>query len=778
MPSPVRFPGSARHLLPSLAAFALFAALYALTAARFAPSAPVPASAPADVFSAERARAVLADILGDGAPHPVGSDAHARVRGRIVAHLRDLGYEPEVQSTFTCGPYGICAPVSNVVAVRRGRRADDAVALVAHYDSVPAGPGAGDDGAGVAAVLETARALAVGPEPERTIILLIDDAEEVGLLGARVFLEQHPLAPSVRVAVNLEARGTSGPSLLFETGAANADLIARAGDALPHPIGSSLFRAAYARMPNDTDFTVFKRHGITGLNFAFVDGVAHYHTPLDDLAHLSLASLQHEGENALGVVRALAERGFDPAAGDAVYFDVLGLWLVHWPIGLTPWLALLALGLSATFVWLSLRARRIVPPRAFAAGMLAVLATPVFAAALCYGAVRAMQSLSESDLPWYSDPVPALVCVVACSAATAAFVAQGLCRGAGATTTYAATWATWAGAAAALAGALPEVSFLFLVPALVAGVVGLALRPWRHAEPSTAVVLAMLVPAAVAACLWLPVAHGLLAAFGLEGHIALALAFGLAFTSALPALASVRGRLLLRLGPALASAAVAAVIVAASAVLGTSQGFPYSEDRPLRASVSHVERQGSGEASWFVDTTWDAAPAELAFAAGLTATGPSPLLLLGYLRVARGVAPPTGAEGPVVDVTERRLEGGLLRVRGTLRSRRGAPTLALLVPHTGGETTVRFAGVQASGRDLRGTTWWGRHDLYLCLGVPPEGVSVELDFGASPPDLALDLLDATNVLPPSAEPLVAARGVLGVPSQSGDLSIVVSSWTP
>ena len=103
--------------------------------------------------------------------------------------LTRLGYHPQVQTTFDCGQYVNCATVNNVVARLDGTEGDpdssDAVLLAAHYDSVPAGPGDSDDGMGVAAVLEIARALKSLPPPRHSIVLLIDDGEEAGLLGAR-----------------------------------------------------------------------------------------------------------------------------------------------------------------------------------------------------------------------------------------------------------------------------------------------------------------------------------------------------------------------------------------------------------------------------------------------------------------------------------------------------------------------------------------------------------------------------------------------------------------
>ena len=97
------------------------------------------------------------------------------------------------------------------------------------------------------------------------MIVLLNDGEEAGLLGARVFSEEHPWAKDVGVALNFDARGNSGPSYMFETSDGNGWLIEQLARALPHPMATSLTGAVYRIMPNDTDFTIYKRHGMPGL---------------------------------------------------------------------------------------------------------------------------------------------------------------------------------------------------------------------------------------------------------------------------------------------------------------------------------------------------------------------------------------------------------------------------------------------------------------------------------------------------------------------------------
>src|SRR5712671_1990801 len=310
-------------------AVAGIALLLAATWYAYRPPAPLGPDAPPSAFSAYRAEVILRDLVGNGIPHPIGSPAGARLREAIVERLAALGYAPELQSGFVCRE-GVCGSPVNIIATLRGSAGDkDTVMLAAHYDSVPAGPGASDDGAGVATLLEIARILAARPPPPHPIVLLFTDGEEAGLLGALLFVQQHPLSKQVKAAVNLEARGTSGPSLMFETGTANAWLMRLYGSAIARPFTNSLYYVVYKLLPNDTDFTVFKAAGYEGFNFALIGNVERYHTPQDRFENLELGSLQHQGQNALSVVQALASADLaaPPAAG-AVFFDVFSraLW--------------------------------------------------------------------------------------------------------------------------------------------------------------------------------------------------------------------------------------------------------------------------------------------------------------------------------------------------------------------------------------------------------------------------------------------------------------------
>lgn len=317
---------------------------------------PVVADAPGFLFSAARSEAILRNLLQENRPHVAGSPQNAVVRERIVEQLRAAGYSPEVQSRYHCNAHnGACGPVDNVVAVKPGAVGKEALMLSAHYDSVWAGAGAADNGAGVAAVLEIARMTADSPPFENDIVFLFSDAEEQGLIGADAFADHHPLFAKVRAVINLEARGVTGPSMMFETGQGNRSLIRVFSKNVERPVANSLAYEMYRRMPNDTDFSVYKRAGRSGLNFAFAQGVAAYHSTADALEQFDRGSLQHHGDNAWSMLLALADRNLAqlPSREDAGYMDLFASTLLHYPVSITGGLALvlgvwamLAIGLA------------------------------------------------------------------------------------------------------------------------------------------------------------------------------------------------------------------------------------------------------------------------------------------------------------------------------------------------------------------------------------------------------------------------------------------------
>jgi len=339
---------SSRYYLILLTIFALI--FMGLSSISHGPK-PTSADIAPDQFSGERALGHLVDMIGNDKPHPTASAENRRVLGVIQNKFDALGYETQVQKTLACTThYPGCSQVENLIAVPTGSNftdsgSVDAILLTTHYDSVPAAPGAGDAGAGVAALIEVARILKTEPPGRNDVVFLITDGEEGGLRGASGFANEHPLMGRVKLVVNLEARGVSGPSTMFETNAGNLALIRQFAKTNPYPVANSLSYEIYKLLPNDTDYSIYRRMGVGGLNFAFTGDVALYHSARDDIAHLDKSSLQHHGENALAAVRAFRDSDLNILVGanDATYFDVFGRVLLHWPSSLNLPLALLAL---------------------------------------------------------------------------------------------------------------------------------------------------------------------------------------------------------------------------------------------------------------------------------------------------------------------------------------------------------------------------------------------------------------------------------------------------
>jgi len=311
-------------------------------------------------FSSARARGYLQSIADK--PHPIGSATHAQVRDYVFGELAKLGLQPQVQRTTAVNTFwgypNRAATVENIVAKLQGTNSTRAVLLVAHYDAAPQSLGASDDGAAVATLLETLRALKASAPLRNDVIFLATDGEEVGLLGATAFAEQHPWAKDVGVVLNFEARGDHGPSIMFQTSDENGWLIDEFAGAVHRPVANSLSADIYKLMPNDTDFTVFKRAGMNGLNFAYVAGSASYHSSLDNLANLDERSLQHHGMYALALARRFGNSDLSGPVreSDAVYFDLFGRTLIHYSRGVA--LVLAALTALATFAVIAFGLKR------------------------------------------------------------------------------------------------------------------------------------------------------------------------------------------------------------------------------------------------------------------------------------------------------------------------------------------------------------------------------------------------------------------------------------
>ena len=366
-------PGLTRRLLAPIAALlGLVAGLSVL----ILPS-PAPTTADPTTFSAERAMAAINRLADE--PHSVlRREAHDRARDDVVGMFSDLGYTPTVHSDpmfdlsdpadkrifdgLSAEQQAVLkdAPAETIVVDVPGK-SEHTMALMAHYDSATVEAdenghqhitdgtslGAADDGYGVAAIVETLRVLkADGRQPENSLKIVITDGEEVGLVGARNEMRHHRADyEDVDLVLNLEARGTSGPALMFETSPNNS---AVAGYFLSHvkqPVAGSLLPSLYARMPNTTDMAAFIPKGFTVLNIAAIGDAEHYHHPTDAPRYVDHSTLQHYGDQVLDLARAWAFAGQAPtltADGDLHFFQLWRGLTVRYPAAVGTGLGCLA----------------------------------------------------------------------------------------------------------------------------------------------------------------------------------------------------------------------------------------------------------------------------------------------------------------------------------------------------------------------------------------------------------------------------------------------------
>ena len=343
----------------SVTLWLLLLAIAAIAIYGTAPPRALDETAAADKFSAARAKMHLQQIARE--PHPVGSAANHRVRDYLIEQLRGLGAEVQLEETVgvTDGRRQIYAGTAqNIFALLKGATNSRAVMLVSHYDSVPEGPGAADAGAGVVAILETVRALKSTGPLKNDLLILFTDGEEEGLIGAAGFVRDHPeLRERVSVVLNFEARGSSGPVMMFETSDGNGWLTREFARAAPYPFGSSLAGAVYKNLPNQTDMTVFKKAGLAGLNFAFTATFENYHTRRDTPENLDSRSLQNMGANALALTRHFGNLELGrQRERDRVYFNWFGSRLIDYP----QWVAwpLLVVAFALLFAVASIARRR------------------------------------------------------------------------------------------------------------------------------------------------------------------------------------------------------------------------------------------------------------------------------------------------------------------------------------------------------------------------------------------------------------------------------------
>ena len=694
---------------------------------------PVPANAPDTVFSSARAMTMLVDIAREA--HPTGSPEHARVRQYLVDRLTALGLEPEVQTTTSMIQNGSgvrSATVRNVVARMSGTDSEGAVLVTAHYDSREIAQGAGDDGSGVVAILEALRASQERGPLKNDLIVLFTDSEELGLLGARAFVDEHRWMVDVRLALSFEMRGGAGPSIMFETGPDNGWVIGAFQASHPHPFANSMALEIYKRLPNDTDFSPFLDAGVQGLNFAGIDNAHVYHQEFDTPENFSESTLQHQGLNALSTIRHFGDQDLTSVdAPDATYlsFPVAGLvaydakWITPISGGLIA-LLLLAVGLAARGGW-GFR------------GILIGLFMSVFGGGVAYGMALALAEWLPGFHPevgslhgsafhsegWYILALAAgsLTIVTALHGIARRWIrAEDLALGAlhlpliiavavGSVAPLAAINLQWP-----VAAALVSTTIGLLLGARSQGTVG-----WLASMLFALPVLLVMVP--LTELIWL--------ALNINVAAILAVLMVIGLYLALPALEGLRH-------PNSWWAPLTGLVVGgASLGMGILAARP-SADRPAPSTLVYAFEHGTTQALWATDPSTDSLdlPAHV-WAARLAGSDFEQMRDLSDFGYPDGEVPVTSA--PTVDasppsvVVERDTTfDGARHVTLSVRSQIGAEMLRFQYPEGGTTRLLSINGKTISSPEtMRWADHWGVPDSTVLLGLEmPAEATIQLDI--------------------------------------------------
>jgi hypothetical protein len=738
-----------------LALTALAVGIWAVTTDGYKRPAVLGPEAPAASFSASRAEAVLARVLGPEIPHPTGSAENAAVRDRIVAEFATLGIRAEVYPAFVCNPDIdppdiVCRTVNDIVAeVTPG--SGKAVVMMAHYDSVGAGPGASDNGSGVAAVLESARALRARHAPAlHPVLALINDGEEGGLLGAKAFLDNPALKARVGAALNVDARGSRGRSILFQTSAGNGPLIDLYAAQTPFYTTSSLFQEIYKLTPNDTDLTPFLQAGLPAVNFAFADNYAVYHSPLDTRARLDAGSLQAQGDNLLGMAAGFQATPFARLKGpDALFLDLFGAALPRAPAAWALPVSIAALLLI--LVGAVVRRKAVTRRRDWVMAALLPPALIGLSVLAGYGLHILAQRISGSGDPSHAYPDAFRVALTLGVVAAAVLSARMVRPPAAAFGVW--LWMAVLGVAAA--GFLPGVSPYFLLPVLPVALT----TPFRSRAVNG---LGLAMGALTGLVLWVGLAAILETFQTLVLHPLFTVPAAVAAMMVAPLL-KVDG--LRRSAWAGVVAAAAAGAVACAVIAGLQPA--YTPTAPKRITLVYVEDARTGLASYAAGSGGPL-PGSLRAAAAFSAE-PSLALPGRFSRAYAAPAGPAHRPPPTADILSdtATAQGRTLSV--ALHGPPGASIMYAIVPNA-----AKLTAIEVNGQHVTVNQGGRLRTLPSRLSFPGAETRVTLQLATK---AAFNLLVSANTYgaPPEIAKLAAARPRDAVPSQDGDGVVQLNS---
>ncbi|MFL6726137.1 MAG: M20/M25/M40 family metallo-hydrolase [Sphingomicrobium sp.] len=691
-------------------------------------------------FDAVRAKERLAYILGDQRPHPADTEGSDVVRARLVAQLQQLGLNPIVRDQFACNELykqrGVsCARVRNIIVIL-GPPGGKAVLLNAHYDSTPVGPGAADDGIGVATLLDIAEILKDRPL-KRPVILLFNEGEELGLVGARAFLAD-PLNRNVDSLINLEARGVRGPVNMFETSRPNGGPMDAFAGAVKNPVANSLSTDVYRLLPNYTDVNSFAERGWLTLNLAPIGNETRYHSPGDDIAALDPATLQHMGDQTLALTKALASAAPAATSGDRIFMDIAGRALITLPLLAA---AVLLVGLLIAFAVLSLQRGGL-----FRA-TLAIAGTMIGATILSW-LLLALVGAMRHGMFWRAHPIWTHLTVYAATILAAVTLLNAIGGGLDRTRLRAAFWFIFLIIGGAIGLIAPGGIIFFIFPPLLIVGAMLAARWWQPAERVGSAVAILVLYITWGAML------GLLEELLNGGPIWIFAPLGSlliipVLIEAMPAIRAAGPR-----GAVLVPGALTLIAVAASVAAPA-----YSADRQQRFVIQHATDVSHGKSWWSVLN--DGAPLPNGFA-GSWKRGELP-----FSDRPRWLAPAPAdgaSHAPDVVLLSQAQNGNQRELMLRLVAN-GNEHVDLIAPP---DAKILAAGTDGFIRPIDQNEE-GKYDI-SCFGRSCDGAIVQLTIGRLQP-VAFTALGGRGGLAPSAAPLLAARPRFARPQYNRDESI-------
>jgi len=744
--SPIR-PGSLGWIIGILA---IILVLFFLRATPLALDPPRTENAPGQ-FDTARAIERLGKVL-DGTPHPVDSTALDETRTRLLREITALGYTPEIRVHNACQSMGEgairCAFVQNVF-FRAGAGDGPALVLAAHYDSVDASPGFGDDGIGMAVWLEVAHLLKQ-ETLQKPVVFLFTDGEETGLLGAQAFVDnRESYGFEVSRIINLEARGVRGPAMMFETGRPNAGVVSDWAKSGARPFSNSMMTAVYELLPNSTDLTVFLRAGMNGVNIAISDGLDFYHTTRDDLAMLDRASVQHMGDQALGATRAFiaADWNDDATSGEIVYSDIASRVFVTLPQVFALVLLGLCFAVSAMLLvrptresgWSRLDWRALALPPALVIGA----GVAAFALQQVFGFIR------PEPAYWTAYPQALNMTIFAATLLAGVALLVWLAPKSRPEALHASGWFWFLILGMGLSIAVPGFTMIYLIPGIVFVIASAAAWLFPRYQP-----VAYCLASAFLALIFFPMIHlldvtmglGMAAMFGIVEAMVIAPMLAL-----IGPMAAHRKPALLALGGVLGGAALVTLIMPA-----------YSVDRPLALNFTAHYDMDESAAALFAGARPGALPAvirdQLSVGEFKSPPGASPNLAAREL---------TFIQRPIATATvlgeEASAGGG--RVVSLRLSAAGSRAIRLRIPPEAKPLRVRYHGRLYEARPAENGSY-----VIDITGRAADGAVVEVTLGA---EKSTDWLvqGIWPGLPNDADDLADLRPDTTVRIQMGDVTI-------